>query len=205
MDLATKHRAFSFIENNSFDEEQRTFEGLATSPAVDRMGDVVETMGLQFAGEVPLLLYHEHNLPVGKVRFGKPTKKGLPFVARIPKVLESGAVQERVNEAWHSVKYGLIPAVSIGFRAFEDAVERIDTGWRFLKSEILELSLVVVPAHQDALIGAHKSMDADLIALIQKEFGEPKTPALKGKSVRVVRLESPAVAGAKFVVRNIIR
>jgi phage head maturation protease len=184
MDLATKHRAFSFIENKSFDEEQRTFEGLATSPAVDRMGDVVETMGLQFAGEVPLLLYHEHNLPVGKVRFGKPTKKGLPFVARIPKVLESGAVQERVNEAWHSVKYGLIPAVSIGFRAFEDAVERIDTGWRFLKSEILELSL---------------------IALIQKEFGEPKTPALKGKSVRVVRLESPAVAGAKFVVRNIIR
>jgi len=54
---------------------------------------------------------------------------------------------------------------------------------------------VTIPANAEATIISVKQYDIQL----------PAKPALKGKSVRVVRLESPAVAGAKFVVRNIIR
>jgi HK97 family phage major capsid protein len=60
----------------------------------------------------------------------------------------------------------LIRGVSIGFRVVDDAVEFIkDTGgWRILKSEILELSLVTVPANQDATLALVKSLDAPHLA-----------------------------------------
>src|SRR5690606_41763098 len=70
-----------------------------------------------------LHLYHKHDLPVGHVTFGRPTKKGVPFEAEIPDVKEAGTVRERVNEAWHSVKYKLLDAVSIGFRSEEHTSE----------------------------------------------------------------------------------
>ena len=176
--MAVLDRAYSCFEIKSFDEELRTIEGIATTPKVDRVGDIVETLGLTFAKSVPLLLHHDSRLPVGQVTFGKPTKNGLPFTATLPKVSEPGTIKDRVDEAWQSVKYKLIAAVSIGFRPLDDAIERIETGWRFLKSEIMELSLVVVPAQDQAVITGFKSMDAAALAVI-KQF-DTDVPAATG-------------------------
>lgn len=162
------NRAFSLLTIKSVDDEQRVIEGIATTPKVDRMGDIIEPLGVQFGKSVPLLLFHDSTLPVGSVEFGKPTKDGVPFRATLPKVTEAGRVKDRVDEAWHSVKYGLIKAVSIGFRALKDAVERIETGLRFLETEIMELSLVPVPAQDEALITSIKSMDAEGVAALSK-------------------------------------
>ena len=66
-------------------------------------------------------------------------------------------MHDRVNEAWDSVRAGIIRAVSIGFRALEDGVERLASGGlRFKAIEILELSLVAVPANQDCTIDVIK-------------------------------------------------
>jgi hypothetical protein len=46
------------------------------------MGDVVEPMGAQFKNPMPLLWQHDSQ-PVGQVTFGKPTKDGIPFEARL--------------------------------------------------------------------------------------------------------------------------
>lgn len=111
------------------------------------MGDIVVPEGAKFKTPMPLLLYHQHNLPVGEVVFAKATKEGIPFTATIPRVTESGTIKDRVDEAWHSVKYGLIGAVSIGFRALTDGVELLKSGGlKFTAWEWLELSLVSVPA-----------------------------------------------------------
>lgn len=170
------NRAFSLLTVKSVDDDQRVIEGLATSPKVDRVGDVIEPMGVVFGKDLPLLLFHDHALPVGTVNFGKPTKAGVPFRATLPKVTEAGRVKDRVDEAWHSVKYGLIRAVSIGFRALNDAVERIDTGLRFIETELMELSLVPVPAQDEAVITSIKSMDAEGIAALKKlDIGAPAT------------------------------
>ena len=139
------NRAFSLLTVRAVDDEQRQIAGLATSPKVDRQGDVIEPLGVSFNDNVPLLLFHDSTKPVGSVKFGKPTKEGVPFTATLPKVTEPGVFKDRVDEAWHSVKYGAIKAVSIGFRPLADAVERIETGIRFLKTEILELSLAQEP------------------------------------------------------------
>lgn len=126
-------------------------------------------MGARFKIPMPLLLYHKSDKPVGRVEFAKPTKEGIPFRATLPNVVEPGVVQDRVNEAYHSLKYLLIGAVSIGFRALEGGVELLKSGGlQFNEWEWLELSLVSIPAQPDAVIQSFKSLDS---AEIHKVLG----------------------------------
>lgn len=158
------HKAWSLLEVKSVSDEQRIVRGVATTPTLDRVGDIVEPEGVVFRGPIKLHLYHKHDLPVGVVTFGRATKKGIPFEAQIPEVVEAGTVRERVNEAWHSVKYKLLDAVSIGFSVLDDGYEVMKNGGvRFTKWEMLELSLVGVPANPDAVVTAFKSANAAAI------------------------------------------
>lgn len=160
-----ERKTFAVIEIKSIDEEQRTVKGIATTPTVDRMGDTIDPMGATFADSIPLHLYHDSTRPVGQARLGKPTRKGIPFEANIPSVHEPGTIKDRVDEAWQSLKYKLIGAVSIGFNPVWDAIEQLkDGGLKFLKSEILELSLVSIPANPDAVITGIKSLDQHIRA-----------------------------------------
>lgn len=166
------NRAYSLLTVKSFDDEQRMIRGIATTPTADRVGDIVEPMGVKVAPDIPLFLHHDSSQIVGRAKFGKPTKDGIPFEATLPKVAEEGRLKERVDEAWQMVKYRLITGVSIGFRTMKDKVERLkDGGLRFIETEVLELSLVPVPANAEATITSIKSL------------AEPR--------VRVVRLDAP--------------
>lgn len=69
-------------------------------------------------------------------------------------------MKDRVDEAIQSLKYKLVAAVSIGFRALQDGVEVMkDGGYLFKNWEWLELSLVTIPANSEAVITAVKSID----------------------------------------------
>lgn len=156
-------RMFSVIDVKSVNDGDRVITGIATTPSTDRMGDVVEPLGAKYAAEIPLLWQHQHDQPVGHVRFGKATKDGIPFTATIAQITEPGELQARVDLAWQSVKSQLVRAVSIGFRALEYAFKD-EGGIHFLKTEILELSLVTVPANVDCTITSIKSIDTGLLA-----------------------------------------
>jgi uncharacterized protein len=159
----TIEKAWSLLEVKAIDEDRRTLTGWATTPTVDRVFDIVDPDGMVLRGPVKLHLYHKHDMPVGNVAFGKPSKKGIPFEASLPDVKEEGTVRERVNEALHSLKYKLLDAVSIGFRAIEAEPIAGSYGTRFKRWEMLELSLVGVPANPDAVITAFKSCDSTAI------------------------------------------
>jgi len=74
-------------------------------------------------------------------------------------------VRDRVNDAWHSIKAGLITGVSIGFRPLDGGVKMLPTGgMHLLKTEICELSLVTVPANIETTIQTIKSFDAPHLA-----------------------------------------
>lgn len=155
-------RAYSLIEVKEVAEEGEFYvvRGTATTPTPDRYLDEVDPMGAEFAESIPLLWQHRADQPVGRTELGKPTKKGIPFTARIPKVKESGTLRDRIEEAVQSIRYRLVAAVSIGFRVLENALEYMGNGGiRFLKYEILELSLVTIPAQADATIDSIKSID----------------------------------------------
>lgn len=195
------NRAYSLIECKEFDDGERVIRGLATSPKADRVGDSVDPFGVEVANNIPLFLYHDSTKVVGRAMLGKPTAKGIPFEARLPKITEPGLLKDRVDEAWAMVRSGLITAVSIGFRVLEGAVERLkDGGLRFNKTEILELSLVPVPAHPDALISGFKAMDAAaqraalITAIKAADTTTRAAPGLPRAGVRLL-LKSPGVSG----------
>ena len=212
--MTMTNRAYAVLEIKSVAEDKRIIRGVATTPSTDRMGDIVEPMGVSFKNPMPLLWQHKHDKPVGFVKFDKPTKEGITFEAELPQIAEEGTLRDRIEEAWQSVKAGLVSAVSIGFRAVEYAFLD-DGGIRFMKSEVYELSLVTIPANADAVITA-KNFDADTASVIKQfdvgapadalEIPEATDPAATGKKARVVRLADPARDRAEpFVIRSITR
>jgi HK97 family phage major capsid protein len=171
----------------SVDEEHRLIQGWATTRSVDRGGDIVEPKGLSFNKEIPLFLYHDSRMQVGNAKLGKPTENGVPFEAHLPKISESGNLQDMVNEAWQRVKYNLIKFVSIGFLPNFDKVEAIKGGgYRYLEAEILELSLVPVPMNAEAAITYIKSIDQSVLAALGTEDPTKSKPlaSLPGASGR---------------------
>lgn len=75
MELAT--RAYAALEVKALGDGKRTFSGWATTPAVDRIGDTIDPMGVTFKNPMALLHQHRHDMPIGTVMFGKPTAKGI--------------------------------------------------------------------------------------------------------------------------------
>jgi HK97 family phage major capsid protein/HK97 family phage prohead protease len=186
------NRAYSFLEVKAVGEETRTITGWATTPEVDRVGDVVEPLGVKYKNPLPLLWQHEHDKPIGLVEFGKPTAKGVPFTATLPRIEEPGVLQDRIEEAWQSIKSGLVRAVSIGFRSLESENIAGTWGTRYMQTEVYELSAVTIPANASATINTVKSFDTGL-------------PAASGKKeFTVVRLAKPAGASAtKTVTKSV--
>ena len=183
------NRAISSISIRSVDEDQRIIRGIATSPAMDRVGDIIEPLGVRVRGLVPLLAGHAHDKPVGTVKFDKPTKQGVTFTAKLPQIVEPGALKDRVDTAWSEVKHGLITSVSIGFRPIDGAYERLPSGGiHFKEIEIYELSLVAVPAQAEALILEAKAANS-IPRTRQVRLDRPRT--------RQVRLDPQAIGGRK--------
>jgi len=151
--------AYSLLRVKAVNEEQRIITGTASTPEPDRLGDIVEPLGITFKNPVPLLLYHDSKKPVGRVRFLPPTEDGLEFEASLPTIQDPGTLRDRVEEAWQSVKAKLITGVSIGFRSIEEAWMNETASFRFIKTEVLELSLVTIPANAGATIATVKSLD----------------------------------------------
>ena len=172
-------RAYSILTVKAVEDEQRIIRGTATTPTPDRVGDIVEPLGVKFKNPLPLLHQHRSDQPVGTVKFDKPTKDGITFEARLPKIEEPGPLKDRVDTAWGEVKSGLVRAVSIGFRELEYS-RMEDGGLRFIESEVLELSLVTIPANAEATIQMVKSIDTNLRAATGREQGGDDKPNSAG-------------------------
>lgn len=157
--------AYSILTTKEHDEDNGVYKisGIASTPTPDRSRDVVNPMGAKFKTPMPLLWQHRSSEPVGTVTMATPTAAGIPFTAEIPKVMESGKLKDRIDEATQSLKYGLVNAVSIGFRALKyNYLE--DGGIEFDEWEWMELSLVTIPAQPEAVIQSIKSWDQSVRA-----------------------------------------
>lgn len=148
-------RAYSLLTIRSVDEDQRLISGTATVPSVDRCGDEVLPLGAKFKLPLPLLWQHKHDQPIGHVEWAQPRADGIPFRARLAKVPEPGRLRDRLDEAWQSIKAGLVRGVSIGFMPLK--VQPTATGVQFTEWEWYELSAVTIPANAEASIATIKA------------------------------------------------
>jgi len=202
------NRCYSVLNIKSLDDGDRVIKGIATTPTPDRIGDIIEPMGVKFTNPMPFLWQHKHDQPVGTVSFSNPTETGIEFEAKIAKIDEPGTLKDRIDEAWQSIKAGLVRAVSIGFKANEYSF--MDNGGiHFIETEVFELSAVTIPANAEAIITTVKSIDRAICAdlgIPEPEIPQNDTLAAIGKKSRIVRLDDTARDRAKpFVIRKIKR
>ncbi len=133
------------------DAVARLFEGTASTARLDRAGDILEPQGAEWTLPVPLLLDHNHAQQIGHVKALKAGQRGIRFTAEISRIEHAGKAKDLVDFAWNLVQAGLRGAVSVGFRSLASEPLR-GGGVRYTRWELLELSLVSIPAQPDALI-----------------------------------------------------
>lgn len=138
------HLQMECVEKLLQPDGKRILRGIATTNSIDRMGDIVEPRGGSWKLPVPLLWAHDHTSPIGWVREAVASDKGVTVVCEVAKGIG------RADEVWAMAEAGLVSCFSIGFRGLDS--EPIPTGWRYKRWELLELSVVVVPAQADAII-----------------------------------------------------
>ena len=90
LQTSAPHRAYAILRVKAFDEQLRTITGIATTPEPDRVGDIVEPLGVTFTNPLPFLYHHDAKRPIGTVVFDTPTKAGISFTAQIPQILRTG-------------------------------------------------------------------------------------------------------------------
>ncbi len=159
--MAEMKRAYAQFNIKSFDEEQRTIKGIATTPKTDHQDDIVEPRGASYELPIPFLFAHDSKQPIGQVQKAVVTDAGIEIEAQIKKIPEPGRLKDRVDEAWQSIKYGLVRGLSIGFKDVEsEPIKGSTWGRRIKKWSWLELSAVVIAANSEASITAIKEIDS---------------------------------------------
>lgn len=170
-------RAYSLIEVKAFDDDKREFTGIASTPAPDRMDDIVEPKGAEYSLPIPFLYQHDASRPVGHVTKAKATKDGLEVTVKLvtPGADSPPSWAERLNSAWADIKSGLVRGLSIGFKPLESARIEGSFGMRFTKWLWLELSAVTIPANAEASIISVKAIDTQQRAASGKAPRRPIT------------------------------
>jgi hypothetical protein len=198
------NRAFVALEIKALDDDAREIEGWATTPEVDRMGDIVLPKGAEYDLPIPFLLDHDHSQVVGEVSRVEVSDKGIRFWANVKKIAEEGEAKALCDKAWSYIKNGLRKAVSIGFKPIDFEVLP-NGGLKFISWDWYELSAVGIPAQPSAVITGTKSysLGQSFVAEAEPEIpAEPLEPDATVKSVPVVKL-STARDRAPFVINKI--
>lgn len=147
-------------------------EFVLSDATVDRYGDVVDPNGwdLRNFRRNPIALFgHQSSFPIGK--WENLRVEGGRLVGRLK--LAAKGTSARIDELVSLVEQGILRAVSVGFRPLE--MEAMDPkkpygAQRYLKQELLETSLVSVPANPAALAVAKSlNLSPETIAVA---FGE---------------------------------
>lgn len=192
-------KAFGAFEIKEVNEEKRTFKGIASTPSLDRANDVMVSKGAKFTLPMPLLFHHDPKSVVGQVISAQVTNKGIEVEISLPLISEGGALKARVDEAYQSLKYGLVKGLSVGFIPEWENVEYTpDGGIQFNEWEWYELSLVTIPCNRDAETDFSKAYEEYKAALGKT----PQKTAPTGDSVVskhiVVNLNRPTQGGVKL-------
>jgi HK97 family phage prohead protease/HK97 family phage major capsid protein len=149
-------------------------EYVMSDASIDRVGDVIEPAGWMldnFARNPIALFGHNANFPIGK--WHDVRVKDARLVGRLELM---DPVSDRLREVHAAIAAGVLRAVSVGFHPeeFKPLEGSRNGGLRFTKQELVECSVVSVPANPNALqiaraLGISRE-GQDLI------FGKPAEP-----------------------------
>lgn len=159
---------------------------------VDRDNDTIYVAGWDLSNfkKNPVVLWaHSHSdLPVGKCVELSVDGSKLVAVAEF-------ATHPFAETVYQLVKGGFLRATSVGFRALKWARNETRNGIDFMEQELLEFSIVPVPANQHALIAASAS-GVDLAPL--RKWVEEMVTAWPSKDVERFAVAKGLLPARKF-------
>ena len=151
------HWTSTFKSLGETDDGGVEIKGSASTNALDRAGDIIETDawtkgGLENFKNNPIILFnHNYDRPIGRAKDLQVTDNGLQISAKISKA---------AGEVTQLIKDGVLGAFSVGFKV-KDADYMTETdGYKIKDAELFEVSVVSIPCNQGATFGLSKSFDS---------------------------------------------
>jgi HK97 family phage prohead protease len=130
---------------------ERQIRVVASDGTVDRMGDILVPYGVDLTNyrrNAIVLAQHDASQPIA--RCASIGVEGNAVVALID--FPPAGVSDRSDEYLRLMKAGVLGAVSVGFLPLKQEPIGSTGGWKFTQWELLELSVVSVPANPSALV-----------------------------------------------------
>lgn len=195
-------KAYSTLQIKSVTDtdDERIITGIATTPSTDRDDDILEPTGAKFALPIPLLWQHNHNQPIGEVIQATVTEKGIEIVAKIAKIDERGTLKDRIDEAWQSIKSGLVKCLSVGFKIKEYSYLENSWGLYIKEWEFYELSVVTVPANADAVITSVKQIKEAFNLPLQPTPSPPINPIQPPSTPTTITKATPSHGAVALIL-----
>lgn len=144
-----------FLEATITKAADGSFIAVASTNSIDRHGEVVDNNGwdLKSFKKNPVILWaHDHGEPA----IGVSKKTWVDGVGKKAKLMIAPVLHELTEKAKAIkalVDAGIIKSLSVGFKPLDSP-----DGVTFTKNELLEVSMVNVPANADAMLMAYKSL-----------------------------------------------
>lgn len=157
---------------------EREIEFIASTSSVDREGDTIAVDGWDLTAfrRNPVILWaHDYRaLPIGRAT--RVAVENGKLITRVQ--FATAAEYPFADTVLQLVKGGYLNAVSVGFLPTRWAYNEQRGGVDFLEQELLEVSVVPVPANAEALVAARSLLGGEVV------FGRHAFPAGLGRSTR---------------------
>jgi len=190
------HWTSTFKSLGETDDGGVEIKGSASTNAVDRAGDIIETEawmkgGLENFKNNPIILFnHNYDKPIGRAKDLQVTDGGLEISAKISKA---------AGDVTQLIKDGVLGAFSVGFRCKDSEYMTETDGYKIKDAELFEVSVVSVPCNQGATFGLSKSFDS---MDDYNEFKQSFYKANSNDSADAVEIEQPNGAQAQEMETN---
>lgn len=153
LEFTTVFKAVSQDENDDL-----IITGLANAAVEDRVGDIIpeeayKKGGLDNYRKNPILLFnHDYGEPIGKTTGIEVSASGLAITATI---------SEAAGRIYKLIKDGVLKSFSIGFMVTDASYDSATDIFVIKDLELLEVSVVSVPANQDSIFDIAKQFDTE--------------------------------------------
>jgi HK97 family phage prohead protease len=202
----------SLVATSEANSSKRGMTFVASDESVDRYGDIIRASGWDLANfqRNPVLLFgHDsRSVPIGRVPDIRV--EGTRLVADVEFRPEGDS--EAADDVYSALQGGFLSAVSVGFlptkapnmiwAADDPKHEEWPTGYEFVGQELLELSVVPVPANPQALALAralHLSEATQRRLLIFDERASARVAAQQRRNTLTIARLRPRSHGGTYV------
>ena len=146
-----------FTKSADSKDSSLMIEGYANTTTKDRTGDVIPMTAWNKALDNylknPIILaQHDHGAPIGRMIEHSVDEKGLWIKARI---------SAAADNVFKLIKDGVLTAFSVGFMVKDATYDAVTDLFIIKDLELLEISVVSVPANQDSIFSLSKSFNND--------------------------------------------